>query len=92
MILASANYSAKDTNLYFSAISYHAVIFSCNAKIISVLRMIGNRGNDSKLLSLHGRFAVIAVLFFQPSVETTKGGDEEKVGHEPGHRVAEAHA
>lgn len=50
----------------------------------------GSSGNN--LLSLHGRFAVIAVLFFQLSVEAPKGGDEEKVGHDPGHRIAEAHA
>ena len=49
-------------------------------------------GSDNNLLSLHGRFAVIAVLFFQLSVEAPKGGNEEKVGHEPGHRVTEAHA
>ena len=85
-------FSHQLSNLYFSAISCHAVIFSCNAKIISVLRMIGNRGNDSKLLSLHGRFAVIAVLPLQLSVEAPKGGNEEKVGHEPGHRIAETHA
>ena len=77
-------FSHQLSNLYFSAISCHAVIFSCNAKIISVLRMIGNRGNDSKLLSLHGRFAVIAVFPLQLSVEAPKGGDEKEVGHEPG--------